>query len=132
MFSNSVWPAERPCPAPSAGIARLVLTLACAGAPAWATASDTLPPAGPASVASTARADPLDPAAPVPALVHRSSLAAYRALAADERVPWREANDRVGRIGGWRTYLREAHQPDADPGPAEHRHPTTPPASPGR
>ncbi|MFN3543281.1 MAG: hypothetical protein ACK4UX_00305 [Thiobacillus sp.] len=25
---------------------------------------------------------------------------------------WRPANDRVGQIGGWRTYLREA-QPDA-------------------
>ena len=25
---------------------------------------------------------------------------------------WREANDRVGEVGGWRTYLRES-QPDA-------------------
>lgn len=132
MSSKSVRPPERPCPAPAAGVCRLVLALACAGAPAWATASDTPPPAGPASVASTTRADPLDPAAPVPALLHRSSLAAYRALAADERVPWREANDRVGHIGGWRSYLREAQRPDADPGPAEHRHPATPPASPGR
>ena len=32
----------------------------------------------------------------------------------DETVgSWREANDNVGRIGGWRTYLREAQQPDA-------------------
>lgn len=26
---------------------------------------------------------------------------------------WREVNDRVGEIGGWRTYLRESQQ-DAD------------------
>jgi hypothetical protein len=26
---------------------------------------------------------------------------------------WREANDTVGRIGGWRAYAREAHQPEA-------------------
>ncbi len=25
---------------------------------------------------------------------------------------WREANDRVGEIGGWRTYLRESQQAD--------------------
>lgn len=36
--------------------------------------------------------------------------------------PWREANDNVGRIGGWRFYAREAQQPDADE-PAR-RHPS--------
>jgi len=28
-------------------------------------------------------------------------------------LPWREANDTVGKIGGWRFYAREASQPDA-------------------
>lgn len=58
--------------------------------------------------------------------------ARYQGWRDEPVLDWREANERVGEVGGWRTYLREAHQPDADPGPAEHRHPTTPPASPGR
>ena len=37
---------------------------------------------------------------------------------------WRQANERVGEIGGWRTYLREAQQggdrPDSEPGPHSH------------
>ena len=69
-------------------------------------------------------ADPLDPAASVPALVYRSSLSTdYRRLRADPAVPWREANDTVGRIGGWRAYLREASQPEpaAVPSPPARR-----------
>ncbi|GAB4113977.1 MAG: hypothetical protein Fur0014_16690 [Rubrivivax sp.] len=57
------------------------------------------------------RTDPLDPEARVPAVVHRSALAGYRPLD-DRRVPWREANETVNRIGGWRTYLRQAQQPE--------------------
>jgi len=38
---------------------------------------------------------------------------------------WRQANERVGEIGGWRTYLREA-QPDGDTaddgGQTQHGH----------
>ncbi len=39
---------------------------------------------------------------------------------------WRAANDRVGEVGGWRTYLRES-QPEADAGraqdgPGDHHH----------
>ncbi len=59
----------------------------------------------------TERPDPLDPQASVPAAVHASPLAGYRALGEDRRVPWREANERVNRIGGWRAYAREAQQP---------------------
>jgi hypothetical protein len=37
---------------------------------------------------------------------------------------WREANERVGEIGGWRTYLREMQQDGdgADGGQAHHGH----------
>ena len=59
--------------------------------------------------------DPLDAQAAVPALVHRSSLARYRRLGDDKPTPWREANDTVTRIGGWRAYAREAQQPDPAP-----------------
>lgn len=58
------------------------------------------------------RADPLDPQARVPAVTHPSSLAGYRRLGDDRRIPWKEANETVNRIGGWRAYTREAQQPE--------------------
>jgi hypothetical protein len=64
------------------------------------------------------RPDPLNPAAAVPAAAHATALARYRS-AADVKVgSWREANDAVTRIGGWRVYAREAAQPEAATAPA--------------
>lgn len=57
-------------------------------------------------------ADPADPRAPVPELRPKSALAGYRRLADEPPLPWREANDRVTRIGGWRSYLRESQAPE--------------------
>lgn len=54
---------------------------------------------------------PLNPQAPVPALSYTSSLASYRALSELNVGSWRDANDRVGRIGGWRVYQGEAISP---------------------
>lgn len=34
---------------------------------------------------------------------------------------WREVNDRVGEIGGWRTYLRESSE-NSDPANGSHGH----------
>lgn len=59
------------------------------------------------------RADPLDARARVPAAVYQSPLAGYRRLGEDRRISWKEANETVNRIGGWRAYAREAQQPDA-------------------
>ncbi len=61
----------------------------------------------------SARPDPLDPRASVPTVVYQSSFARYRLLGDEKPVSWREANDTVARIGGWRVYDREAQQPDA-------------------
>ena len=36
---------------------------------------------------------------------------------------WREANDRVGEIGGWRTYLRESQPAGDGTGQNQHGHP---------
>lgn len=66
-----------------------------------------------ASAQTPPAADPLDAQAQVPRLTHESSLARYRRMSNEAVGSWREANDNVGRIGGWRTYLREAQQPDA-------------------
>ncbi len=59
------------------------------------------------------RADPLDARAATAPLVHRSAFAGYKKWLADSPpVAWREANDAVLGIGGWRAYAREAAAPD--------------------
>jgi hypothetical protein len=58
------------------------------------------------------RPDPLDPKSPVPALVYESTLSQAPRAGSEGPVGWREANDKVARIGGWRAYAREAQQPD--------------------
>ena len=65
--------------------------------------------------AKAARPDPLDAKASVPALRYASSLSTYRRGGDDQPVSWRDANDTVTRIGGWRAYAREAPQPDPLP-----------------
>ncbi len=60
----------------------------------------------------TTRPDPLDPKAQVPSLRYESSFAQFRRIGDDKPVAWREANDAVARIGGWRVYAREAQQPE--------------------
>lgn len=69
-------------------------------------------PAQAQPAAAPARPDPLDPQARVPALVYESSLGPPSRPANDKPIAWRDANDAVARIGGWRAYLREAQQPD--------------------
>lgn len=92
------------------------LTPAALFAAAWATAAQTAP--------SPARPDPLDPKAHVPALVIEPSFAKVRRPGDEGPVSWREANDTVARVGGWRVYAREAQQPEPTP-PAP---PTQPPS----
>ena len=86
------------------------------------------------SPARSARPDPLDPKASVPPLVYASSLKPGTAAAADKPLGWREANDTVARIGGWRVYAREAQQPDpadaAKPAPTSLPPPATDSAKP--
>ena len=83
-----------------------------------------------AQTASTAavRSDPLDANASVPPLRYESSFAQYRRLSDEKLISWREANDTVARIGGWRVYAREAQQtePMREPMPAAQ---AMPPAS---
>ena len=65
------------------------------------------------------------PAAPA-VLEHRSAFEGYRPFAAEEVQPWRQSNDTVRDIGGWRVYAREisganapaAALPKSGPAPA--------------
>lgn len=69
------------------------------------------------------RPDPLDPAASAPRVSYESVFKDYRRFGETQRTPWKQANETVERIGGWRAYAREAQAPDAPaaanaPGPA--------------
>jgi len=67
--------------------------------------------------------DPLDPSASVPLATHRSALAGYRPALPDVPVAsWKEVNDRVARVGGWRVYAREAAAPTSAPASAPGAH----------
>lgn len=104
----------------------MLVTAAQAQSPALSAPSPnntSSPGAVPASP-RTAKLDPLDPLAPVPVLRHESRLKPSLSAAEETRVSWREANDTVTRIGGWRVYLREAQLPEAPAGS------TTPAAAP--
>lgn len=46
-------------------------------------------------------------------LMFDSVLSRYKPMTDQKLGSWREANDTVTRIGGWRTYLKEAQAPDA-------------------
>jgi hypothetical protein len=70
------------------------------------TASALAQPAPPA-----ARPDPLNAEASVPPTQHRSAFASYRPQGEPALATWKDANDTVGRIGGWRSYARDAHPP---------------------
>ncbi|MBC7717221.1 MAG: hypothetical protein H7143_09820 [Pseudorhodobacter sp.] len=67
----------------------------------------------PVAAQTTARPDPLNANAAVPAVTYQSPFATYR-RASDDAKPlgWREANDATARIGGWRVYAREAQSPE--------------------
>lgn len=69
-----------------------------------------------AQTAPGKRADPLDSSAVVPPLLFQSTLAGYQRHADQPLGSWREANETVNRIGGWRAYAREARQPN-EPAP---------------
>lgn len=69
--------------------------------------------APPTTEPTARRADPLDAQAPVPPVTYESPMLGYRRLDDDRRIPWKDANQTVNRIGGWRAYAREAQQPDA-------------------
>jgi hypothetical protein len=58
--------------------------------------------------ARAANNDPTDANASVHPAIYRSPFADYRRLGDDQVTPWRQANDSVAAIGGWRAYAREA------------------------
>jgi hypothetical protein len=71
---------------------------------------------------------PVAPAAAASAPSWRSAFDGYQPFSEEKTLPWRQANDTVQGVGGWRAYAREAARPasaaasGAKPdGPAGHR-----------
>ena len=48
----------------------------------------------------------------VPRMQYKSTFSDYVPYSEQKLESWRQANDTVGEIGGWRTYSKEARQPD--------------------
>jgi len=102
----------------------LVALLGAVGLPAHSQPAGS-PPSG--STRNATATNVTDAQATIPKLNYRSPFAAYQADKAEEPRAWRDVNDRVGSIGGWRVYAREA-QPatstrptSAEPSPAAPR-----------
>ena len=91
------------------------------GVPAKASAATAVTPANAGASADKA-----------PAITYSSALKDYQAYADEKVMSWQESNERVREAGGWRSYAREAAQPDTGPGTssASPASPSTP-AQPG-
>ena len=104
------------------GLAALATVAACALLTGLAQAQPAAP----------SRPDPLDASAPVPLATPVSALARYRPAGDVNVGSWKDANDTVTRIGGWRAYAREGQAPAQAPSaamPAATPAPTSAPAA---
>jgi hypothetical protein len=90
----------------------LVVLLLSVGSPARSQSTGSLPSGStPRSTAQNAA----DAQSVTKSLTYRSPFAAYQVDKIEEPRSWREVNDRVGSIGGWRVYAREAQVPLSTP-----------------
>ncbi|PHV00186.1 hypothetical protein CSQ88_18620 [Iodobacter sp. BJB302] len=62
---------------------------------------------------TTAAAQSDESSVPVTRLEYHSVLVQYQPYREQVLIPWREANDTVAKIGGWRVYAKEARQASA-------------------
>ena len=92
---------------------RLVFTLALSTNVAIACAQTTLSHSLTAETkppVATAIAE--KPTGNAQSLRYDSVFARYKPYRDEKATPWREANDTVSQIGGWRAYAKEAQQPE--------------------
>lgn len=58
--------------------------------------------------------------------VSRAGLENYRPFTDEKVAPWKQANDLVAKIGGWRAYAKEAQETSGDsPAPAAAQSPVS-------
>jgi hypothetical protein len=86
-----------------------------------------------AGCCATAVAHAQSPPAAQPAAappLYRSALEGYRPFADWKVAPWKDSNETVRQVGGWRAYAREGREaassaapaPAASPAQGEHKH----------
>lgn len=51
---------------------------------------------------------------------YTSPVADYQPFIDEKITSWKAANDKVGQIGGWRAYAKEAQQPENTPTPSQN------------
>jgi len=51
---------------------------------------------------------------------YTSPVADYQPFVDEKITSWKAANDKVGQIGGWRAYAKEAQQPENTPTPSQN------------
>ena len=71
--------------------------------------------AGSAAAQGTARPDPADPKAAVPARPYEPAFKDYRPYVDPEVTRWRQSNEEVGRLGGHVGHVPKAQEPAAKP-----------------
>ena len=98
--------------------AALVVLMASLWTPQATAQTAAVPPAKP--VVPTVTTDAAPPS-------YRSALEGYQRYTDEKTVNWKEANDAVARIGGWREYAKEASQSQALEGAAKLDSGTAPP-----
>ena len=86
----------------------LVVLLLSVGSPAHSQSTGSPPPGSTPGLTAQTVADAQAVTKP---LTYRSPFSAYQVDKIEETSSWREVNDRVGSIGGWRFYAREAQAP---------------------
>ena len=95
--------------------------------------SETMAPASATGASSAATAHPARASAPASgpgrALALRSAFEGYRGFSEQPVGSWRQANDLVGRIGGWQAYAREGQGGGSNPAPETGK--VTPATKPG-
>jgi hypothetical protein len=67
------------------------------------------------------------PPAVAPATTYRSTFEGYQPFNDQPVGVWKDANDAVGRIGGWRAYAKEAQEAQGKPAEAPAAAPAQPP-----
>ena len=88
---------------PISGVRRVCVTLAVATSALLASAT----------YAQHDHAATVQPTTSALPLKFDSVISRYKPMADQELGSWREANDTVTQIGGWRTYLKESRAPEA-------------------
>lgn len=54
-------------------------------------------------------------------VIYTSPIADYQPFVDGKITSWKAANDKVGQIGGWRAYAKEAQLPDNKPVPTKEQ-----------